>query len=99
MRGILFEWDHTKNKANILKHGISFDEAQSAFYDEHARLNPDYFHSESEDRFVLLGYSSKARLITVCHCYRQDDETIRIISARKASKSEIKQYLQFNKGA
>jgi hypothetical protein len=98
MPQISFEWDSNKNRANLAKHGVSFEEAQTVFYDENARLNPDPSHSESEDRFLILGLSSKVRLITVCHCYRTKDETIRIISARKASKSETKQYSQFNKG-
>jgi uncharacterized protein len=98
MHEINFEWDNSKNKSNFIKHGLTFEEAQTAFYDEYARLNPDYSHSESEDRFLLLGYSSKARLITVCHCYRKNNETIRIISARKASKPETEQYFKFNKG-
>jgi uncharacterized DUF497 family protein len=98
MSRIFFEWDSNKSKANLAKHGISFEEAQTVFYDEYARLSPDPSHSESEDRFLILGFSSKARLLTVCHCCRTKDETIRIISARKASKSETKQYLQFNKG-
>jgi len=98
MHEINFEWDNNKNKSNFIKHGLTFEEAQTAFYDECARLNPDYSHSESEDRFLLLGYSSKARLIIVCHCYRKNNEAIRIISARKASKPETEQYFQFNKG-
>ena len=98
MDQISFEWDPNKSKANLAKHGVSFEEAQTVFYDENARFNPDPLHSETEDRFLILGFSSKARLITVCHCYRTKDEMIRIISARKASKSETKQYLQFNKG-
>ena len=96
---ISFEWDNNKNKANIVKLGISFEEAQTVFYDEYARLNPDYSHSVSEDRFLMLGYSSKARLVIVCHCYRTKNETIRIVSARKASKFETVQYFKFNKGA
>ena len=98
MTYISFEWDSNKNKANIAKHGISFEEARTVFYDEHARFNPDPSHSESEDRFLILGYSSKARLIMVYHCYRTKNEIIRIISARKASKPETQQYFQFNKG-
>jgi Uncharacterized protein conserved in bacteria len=98
MTHIFFEWDANKNKTNIAKHSISFEEAQTVFYDEYARFNPDPSHSESEDRFLILGYSSKARLVTVCHCYRTKNDTIRIISARKASKSETQQYFQFNKG-
>ena len=98
MAQISFECDSNKSKVNLAKHGASFEEAQTVFYDEYARFSPDPSHSESEERFLILGFSSKARLLTVCHCYRTKDETIRIISARKASKSETKQYLQFNKG-
>jgi uncharacterized protein len=98
MNHISFEWDADKNKLNILKHGISFEEAQTVFYDENARLIPDLFHSENEERFIILGYSSKAKLLTVCHCYRTGNEIIRLISARRATKYETKQYYQFNKG-
>jgi uncharacterized DUF497 family protein len=98
MDSISFDWDSDKNKLNISKHGISFEEAQTVFYDENARLIPDLFHSENEERFIILGYSSKAKLLTVCHCYRTSNEVIRLISARRATKYEIKQYYQFNKG-
>ncbi len=98
MTQISHEWNSSKSKANLAKHGVSFEEAQTVFYDEYARFNPDPTHSETEDRFLILGFSSKTRLITVCHCYRTKEETIRIISARKASKTETKQYFQLNKG-
>jgi uncharacterized DUF497 family protein len=98
MKDIVFEWDPHKNSVNKRSHGISFEEAQTVFYDENARLIPDLKHSENEDRFIILGYSLKTRLLIVCHCYRQSDEIIRLISARKADKSETKQYFQFNKG-
>ena len=87
-----FEWDERKAAANLKKHGVSFDEAKSAFYDERARLIDDPDHSEGEDRFVLLGLSSALRVLVVCHCYRTDDGVIRIISARKATTGEIKCY-------
>jgi hypothetical protein len=81
-----------KNQSNISKHGISFEEAQTVFYDESALLIDDPDHSETEDRFILIGISASLRLLVVCHCYRQVDKVIRIISARKATKSESKQY-------
>jgi len=92
MSGPIFEWDERKNSANRKKHGVSFDEAQSAFYDENARVLCDPEHSEEEDRFVLLGLSASLRLLVVCHCYRQKDEVVRIISARKADRNEQQQY-------
>lgn len=87
-----FEWDETKNRANKRKYGISFEEARTAFLDENARIIPDPEHSDDEERFVLLGLSISTRLLVVCHCYRHADEAIRIISARKADRDEIKQY-------
>lgn len=92
MTTIHFEWDEPKAKANIKKHGVSFEEAKTVFYDERARLIPDPDHSENEDRFVLLGCSSALKLLVVCHCYRADGNIIRIISARKASRQEAKSY-------
>ena len=88
MTTLHFEWDEQKAKANIKKHGISFDEAKTVFSDDHARLISDPDHSEDEERFVLLGYSSGLKLLVVCHCYRVDDSVIRIISARKATRHE-----------
>lgn len=95
MSSIKFEWDPIKNLMNQRAHGISFEEASTVFYDENARLIPDPKHSEEEDRFIMLGFSSHAHLLIVCHCYRQNDEIIRIISARKANKPEFKQYNRF----
>ena len=92
MNRIAFEWDEDKNQTNISKHGISFEEAQIVFYDENALLIDDPDHSDAEDRFILIGISASLRLLVVCHCYRQADKVIRIISARKATKSESKQY-------
>ena len=89
---ILYEWDENKNKNNQKKHKISFEEAQTVFDDENARLIPDPAHSKNEDRFILLGFSSNLRILVVIHCYRQNDQVIRIISARKATKNEEKQY-------
>jgi hypothetical protein len=95
MSDLTFEWDKRKASENQRKHGVAFDEAKSAFLDENARLMPDPEHSQDENRFILLGLSIQLRLLVVCHCYRRDDEVIRIISARKADKSEHRQYSEF----
>ena len=92
MVGIRFEWDARKNTGNKRKHGVSFEEAATVFLDENALLIPDPDHSDEEDRFILLGVSAGLRTIVVCHCYRESDEVIRIISARKANRSERRQY-------
>ena len=92
MKRFVFEWDESKNKANAQKHGVSFEEAQTVFYDENALLIDDPDHSADEDRFILFGISLSLRLLVVCHCYRQSETIIRIISARKATRSESKQY-------
>jgi len=92
MANISFEWDEEKRALNKKKHGISFEEAQTVFVDENALLLHDPDHSQEEDRFILLGLSSKLRILVVCHCYRKNDEVIRIISVRKAARSEQKQY-------
>lgn len=92
MTGIKFEWDHKKSQKNKKKHGVSFDEAKAVFYDEHGLLMADPDHSEEEDRFLLLGLSSALRLLVVCHCYRGEDDVIRIISARRADPQEIQSY-------
>jgi uncharacterized protein len=92
MSTLHFEWDETKAKANVKKHGVSFDEAKSAFLDDHAKLIADPDHSVAEDRFVLLGYSGSLKLLVVCHCYRAAGHVIRIISARKATRQEAKVY-------
>jgi uncharacterized protein len=89
---IRFEWDSRKAALNMRKHGVSFEEARTVFFDENAKVIDDPDHSESEDRFILLGVSSALRLLLVCHCYRQGESVIRIISARKASPRESKQY-------
>ena len=87
-----FEWDEQKSASNRRKHGVSFAEARTAFMDDNARVIPDPDHSDEEERFVLLGLSISLRVLVVCHCYRHNDEVIRIISARKADEDEIKQY-------
>lgn len=89
---IKFEWDPVKAASNRKKHGVSFDEAQSAFYDEFAVQFFDGESSGSEDRFLMLGFSDAARLLIVCHCERDQGNIIRIISARKATKNESKYY-------
>ena len=92
MSSLRFEWDEKKNAANRRKHGISFTEARTAFFDEDARAIPDPEHSDEEERFVLLGLSISVRVLVVCHCYRQGGDVVRIISARKADRDEIEQY-------
>ena len=92
MSTLHFEWDERKAAANLKKHGVSFEEAKSVFYDERARLIDDPDHSKDEDRFILLGLSSVLKVLTVCHCYRTDAGVIRIISARKATATEMKSY-------
>ena len=92
MKGFVFEWDEAKNKANIQKHGISFDEAKTVFHDEFALLIADPDHSDAEDRFVLLGFSARLRLLLVCHCFEVDAGLVRIISCRKASQNEATWY-------
>ena len=92
MNHLEFEWDPKKNKKNIKKHKVSFEEAESVFYDEYALRFFDPDHSEDEDRFILLGISFKLRAVVVCHCFRQEETVIRIISARKADKDEEHEY-------
>ena len=92
MSEVTFSWDDRKERENQRKHGVSFDEATTAFADENARLKHDPDHSQDEDRFILLGFSAKLRLLVVVCAYRQDDKEIRIISARKAVPKERKQY-------
>jgi uncharacterized DUF497 family protein len=87
-----FSWDSDKAILNFRKHKVSFLEAETVFDDQHALLISDEDHSDSEDRFVLLGFSIEARLLIVVHCYRDSDEEIRIISARKADSKEANQY-------
>ena len=89
---IKFEWDENKNSIKKKKHGISFEEAKTVFYDNNALLINDPEHSETEERFILLGLSKNINLLVVCHCYRCSETVIRIISARKATKNETKQY-------
>lgn len=90
---ITFEWDATKAASNLKKHGVSFEEAQSVFYDEFAVQFFDGEHSENEERFLMLGMSVNTKLLLVCHCERDAGQVIRIISARKATKREQLFYL------
>ena len=92
MELIRFEWDENKNIINKTKHKISFEEAKTVFYDEDALVIDDPDHSLEEERFIILGYSTKANLLVVCHCYRESDTVIRLISARKATKHEADYY-------
>jgi uncharacterized protein len=92
MAAIRFEWNQSKNRLNKRKHGVSFEEAETVFADDHALLIDDPEHSDEEDRFILLGLSAAIRTLVVCHCYREKDEVIRIISARKADRSERNHY-------
>ena len=91
---IRFDWDLAKAASNLRKHGVSFEEAQSVFYDEFAIQFHDEPHSSDEDRFLMLGMSSGANLLLVCHCERDGGDVIRIISARKATKQESSFYGQ-----
>ena len=94
MSTLRFDWDARKASENLHKHGLSFEEAQSVFADEHALLIDDPEHSDKEDRFVILGLSVALRTLVVCHCYRKGGDVIRIISARKANKKERGLYSQ-----
>ncbi|MBR2660505.1 MAG: BrnT family toxin [Clostridia bacterium] len=89
---LCFEWDPRKDLANQKKHGVSFSEASTVFEDSNALVINDPEHSEDEERFIILGFSLRANLLVVCHCYRASESVIRIISARKATAGESKQY-------
>ena len=89
---IHFEWDDTKNTLNKTKHGITFEEAATVFLDKMYLEIADPDHSQDEERFVALGISTSCRLLVVCYSALQDDNILRIISARKANATEIKQY-------
>ena len=92
MADLRFDWDPAKEQANRRKHKVSFQEAESVFGDDHARLLDDPDHSEAEDRFVLLGLSSRFRVLVVVHTYRGNEDVIRIISARRATRTERAYY-------
>ena len=83
-----FDWDPDKNETNFKKHGVYFSEAETVFEDERAVMIYDNKHTDDEDRFIIIGMSSRLRELTVCHCYRSVDEITRIISARRATKNE-----------
>jgi uncharacterized DUF497 family protein len=95
MDELRFEWDPEKDASNQEKHGVSFDEAKTAFFDDFARLIVDPEHSELEERYILLGMSIQLNILVVCHCFFEQDNIVRIISARKADPSERAQYAQF----
>lgn len=92
MADLSFEWDNRKSLENAKKHGVSFEEAQTVFLDENALRFFDPEHSEDEDRFIMLGMSSRLRVLVVAHCLRESNSIIRIISARKAGKREERDY-------
>ena len=92
MEDIRFEWDERKNRLNVRKHGVSFEEAGSVFFDEDALEFYDDEHSDWVDRFLMLGMSARLRVLLVCHCMREGGTVIRLISARKATKNEKKLY-------
>ena len=92
MSEVRFDWDERKNRQNERKHGIAFEEAQTVFLDENALRFFDPDHSENEDRFIMLGMSARQQVLVVCHCFRESDSVIRIISARRADKTESRSY-------
>jgi len=92
MAKIHFDWDASKAQSNLKKHNVSFEEAMSVFLDENAIEFYDEVHSEWEERFLLLGISNKLNLLLICHCYREENGMVRIISARKATKGEAEHY-------
>lgn len=94
MNGVHFEWDENKNQTNQRKHGISFEEASTVFFDAYAILFDDPDHSEEEERFLIIGVTSQEKICIVSHCYRGRDQKVRIISARKATSSERKIYFE-----
>ena len=97
MQELEFGWDENKEKANIKKHGVSFDEARTVFYDENAIQFFDPDHSDDEDRFIMFGISYKLRTLVVCHCFKESETTIRIFSARKSDKEEENEYWRLRK--
>ena len=94
MADLRFTWDPRKARDNLSKHGVSFDEAATAFADERALVIADPEHSGAEDRFVLLGLSARLRLLVVVHAYRQQEDVIRVISARKSTRTERRAYVE-----
>ena len=94
MKKLIFEWDDKKNASNERKHGVSFEDAQTVFFDENAIEFDDPDHSNQKERFILLGLSQSLKVLVVCHCHRSDESRIRIISARKATKKEQGAYFR-----
>lgn len=94
MQDLRFEWDARKNAQNQRKHGVSFEEAETVFLDDQALFMDDPDHSSREERFILLGLSAAVRMLIVCHCYRASGNVIRLISARKATATERRSYMQ-----
>ncbi len=94
MNELSFEWDSKKAELNESKHGVSFEEAKTVFYDERALVIPDPDHSRIEERFVIMGMSALSRVLVVVHCFRSNNNVIRIISARRAGKKEMKPYVK-----
>ncbi|MBW2658663.1 MAG: BrnT family toxin [Deltaproteobacteria bacterium] len=92
MEEIKFEWDKRKEIMNVKKHGVSFEDARTVFYDDSAIQFYDPDHSDQEDCFILLGLSLKPQVLVVCHCFRESETVVRIISARKADKDEERAY-------
>ena len=92
MADLHFTWDPVKARANLKKHGVSFDEAETVFSDDHAIVLPDPDHSAGEERFLLVGVSAALRVLVVVHAEPEPDNTIRLISARRATRSERGQY-------
>lgn len=97
MNNISFEWDAGKATLNARKHGVSFEEAQTVFHDEHALVIPDPDHSSTEERFVIMGLGSALRVLVVVHCFRKNGLSIRIISARRAGTKEQQPYWENQK--
>ncbi len=97
MKLLVFEWEKKKEIASFKKHGISFEEARTTFYDEKAIRFYDPNHSEDEGRFILLGTSYKLNTLVICHCFREEETVVRIISARKADKDETQAYWDYRK--
>ena len=92
INGKQFDWDIKKNLINIEKHGVSFKMAASAFFDPKAIILDDDIHSQDEDRFILIGVNKYDKILTVCHCYRDSGNVVRIISARKPNQVEQELY-------
>ena len=92
MADLRFSWDPVKARASVRKHRVAFEEAKSAFLDEQALLLDYPEHSDLEDHFVLLGMTAPRRVLAVCHCVRESGSLIRLISARRATRAEQKQY-------